>query len=259
MRLTTLLAERAAHPLDTVFETFCVEYRPVIYRAFRAMGLDRATAEDHTQEVLVRLWRFVQQAKTVYDAVTQRDTGTGAIYADVVRALPADSGAAMIERCVRSGWIRLVVLHDVSGYPGVSSLLAVQPAPTAETLLRQWRQVAMHMRIDAARAVGSRPAEVSLTPADAAASARMCAIPDARILSPEHWMQRAEAYRAVDIAIGALPPKQRACLQLFAGSECSCREIAATTGSGVETVKSHLAAARRSLRRYFPDGVHEAA
>jgi RNA polymerase sigma-70 factor (ECF subfamily) len=59
----------------------------------------------------------------------------------------------------------------------------------------------------------------------------------------------AERLACVQAAIEALPSQQRQCLLLRARDDLSYQEIAAALALSVNTVRNHLAAARKALRR----------
>ena len=64
----------------------------------------------------------------------------------------------------------------------------------------------------------------------------------------EEMGERERRLRAIEATIDALPPQQKSCLLLRVRQEMSYEEIAATLALSVNTVRNHLAAARRSLR-----------
>ena len=70
---------------------------------------------------------------------------------------------------------------------------------------------------------------------------------------PENWSpdQQLEHRRldAVRTAVDALPPQQRQCLLLRVRDELPYTEIASVLGLSVNTVRNHLAEAKKNLRR----------
>jgi RNA polymerase sigma-70 factor (ECF subfamily) len=67
-----------------------------------------------------------------------------------------------------------------------------------------------------------------------------------------------ERLSAVSAAIDDLPPQQRQCLLLRVRDELSYDEIAETLRLSVNTVRNHLAAAKKNLRREFGSRAGEA-
>lgn len=65
----------------------------------------------------------------------------------------------------------------------------------------------------------------------------------------------AERLSRLSAAIEGLPPQMRRCLSLQLGHDLSYREIAAVLKLSVETVKAHLARARKKLREELGDGL----
>jgi RNA polymerase sigma-70 factor (ECF subfamily) len=73
------------------------------------------------------------------------------------------------------------------------------------------------------------------------------AIPDGRPGAEEAELRK-EEIEALDAAVDTLPPQQRQCLLLRVRHEMPYEEIARTLLLSVNTVRNHLAAARRGLR-----------
>jgi RNA polymerase sigma-70 factor (ECF subfamily) len=65
---------------------------------------------------------------------------------------------------------------------------------------------------------------------------------------------REEAAREVRSAIAALPPKQALCVELFFYYDLKYSEISEVTGFPVNTIKSHVFRAKRSLRETLGEG-----
>ena len=76
----------------------------------------------------------------------------------------------------------------------------------------------------------------------------MAAVDEESLTEQDHTIQRVEEKTAL-ITMGRLPPDQQKVLQLSYFGGLTCREIAATMGIPIGTVKSRLAAALDKLRR----------
>ena len=82
------------------------------------------------------------------------------------------------------------------------------------------------------------------------AGSRTCAsvaLPWAEVESEEE--ARVETLTTLRVAIEALPPQQRQCLLLRISQDLSYEEIAATLHLSVNTVRNHLAGAKKRLRK----------
>jgi len=74
-------------------------------------------------------------------------------------------------------------------------------------------------------------------------------LPDPRAEGQARDQLRAERMDVLDAAIDALPAQQRQCLLLRVRHELSYEEIAETLGLSLNTVRNHLSAAKKNLRR----------
>jgi RNA polymerase sigma-70 factor (ECF subfamily) len=72
---------------------------------------------------------------------------------------------------------------------------------------------------------------------------------------PEQHMAQAQLRRALNDALGGLPPEQRAVVALAYLHEIGYREIAEIVGCPVDTVKTRMFYARRRLRAQLDDGL----
>lgn len=72
--------------------------------------------------------------------------------------------------------------------------------------------------------------------------------------SPDRKIEEEERLKRMWAAIEGLPPRQRQCLLLKERDELSYEEIAETLQLSVNTVRNHLAEARKSLRRTLKTG-----
>ena len=72
--------------------------------------------------------------------------------------------------------------------------------------------------------------------------------------SPDRKIEEEERLKMLWAAIESLPPRQRQCLLLKERDELSYEEIAETLQLSVNTVRNHLAEARKSLRRTLKTG-----
>lgn len=72
--------------------------------------------------------------------------------------------------------------------------------------------------------------------------------------SPDRKIEEEERLKRMWAAIESLPPRQRQCFLLKERDEMSYEEIAETLQLSVNTVRNHLAEARKSLRRTLKTG-----
>jgi RNA polymerase sigma-70 factor (ECF subfamily) len=72
--------------------------------------------------------------------------------------------------------------------------------------------------------------------------------------SPDRKIEEEERLKRMWAAIESLPPRQRQCFLLKERDELSYEEIAETLQLSVNTVRNHLAEARKSLRRTLKMG-----
>ncbi len=73
-------------------------------------------------------------------------------------------------------------------------------------------------------------------------------------LTPEQELLRAERRRHLEAALNILSPKERAAIVLRDIEGCPNREVAATLGCSMITVRTHIAAARIKIRKYLRKG-----
>jgi RNA polymerase sigma-70 factor (ECF subfamily) len=73
-------------------------------------------------------------------------------------------------------------------------------------------------------------------------------VPDGSSAGAGEDLERAERARAIWRAVESLPDRQRQCLPLLVRDGLSYAEIAATLRLSVNTVRNHIAAARKTLR-----------
>jgi RNA polymerase sigma-70 factor, ECF subfamily len=78
-------------------------------------------------------------------------------------------------------------------------------------------------------------------------------VPDPRSGAVQERLE-SERLHAVRAAIEALPPQQRRCLLLRVGEELSYEEISKALRVSLNTVRNHLAAAKKALRRRLEPG-----
>lgn len=71
--------------------------------------------------------------------------------------------------------------------------------------------------------------------------------------SPEQLVSADEQQRAVEAALGDLPPDHRAVVLLYYGQELRSREVADILGCSDQQVRSRLSYARKRLREILPD------
>ena len=76
-------------------------------------------------------------------------------------------------------------------------------------------------------------------------------------LTPEQELLRAERHRLLSRALQVLSPKERAAIVLRDLEGYPNREVAATLGCSMITVRTHIAAARIKIRKYLKEGRRE--